>query len=47
MKPMARVAALPRKMAIIRGPSLPSFRKSQRSSMTKIMAYRMLFFTEP
>ena len=44
-KPANRVTEQPRKIATIRPPSLASFRKSQRSSMTKIMAYSRLFFS--
>ena len=44
MKPIASVTEQPRKMAIMRPESLASLRKSQRSSMTKIIAYSRLFF---
>ena len=47
MKPSARVIEQPRKIAIMRPESLAILRKSQRSSMTKIIAYRRLFFSTP
>ena len=44
--PIANVTEHPKKIAIILGPNLPSLRKSQRRSITKIIAYRRLFLKE-